>query len=174
MWDFSRCCTLLSWFPRHSCWCSWRRASADSRASQYWLIGCMNDLASLWIDSTLENKHLTCPLSSEGEKLYFFVETTNLILWISMNIFIWVQYLNWELHILRNPRHSSFVGCCSYLLRTLFLVEVSSGKFLPVSQSQKAGTARHSRLMKRRSLTCTTWGLTIPGHTDCSTIRLHG
>ena len=61
-----------------------------------------------------------------------------------------------------------------HLLRTLFLVEVSSGKFLPVSQSQKAGTARHSRLMKRMSDTWITPGLTRAGHMDCITIRLYG
>ena len=139
-------------------------------------LSILTDRVYEWSGVTVERQYLgkqTFDTVVRGREALFFCGNDEFN-FVNMNIFIWVQYLNWELHILHNPRYSSFVGCCSYLLRTLFLVEVSSGKFLPVSQSQKAGTARHSRLMKRRSLTCTTWGLTIPGHTDCSTIRLHG
>ena len=60
----------------------------------------------------------------------------------------------------------------THLPRMLFLLLVSSGKFLPVSHIQKAGTARHSRQRKAMSVIWVTPLLMVVGNTVCRTNRL--
>ena len=83
-----------------------------------------------------------------------------------------LQVWFWRLRMTAKSMNAAQQPDHPHLPRMLFLVLVSSGKFWPVSQSQKPGTARHSSPMKTMSSSWVTLVLIVSGYIDCTTIML--